>query len=37
MTELVATVGILLGLSILGGIVWTALRQRRHARRRLPS
>jgi hypothetical protein len=37
MIELVVTVGILLGLVVMGGIVWTALRQRRHARKRLPS
>ena len=36
MTELVVTVGILLGLVIVGGVVWAALRQRRYARRWLP-
>lgn len=35
MTELVATVGILIGLVTVGGIVWTSLRQRHRARRRL--
>lgn len=35
MTQLMVTAGLVVGLCVVGGIAWTAFRQRRHSKRRI--